>query len=198
MLLDTNPYMIAFSFTFMLLHSLFNLLAFKNDVQFWRKNESMKGISALSMVVSFGTQIIVCLYLLDSEKTSWIILMDITMRLGLDFWRLTKAVSFEKSPTFPFFTIANKRDYDAAIEENGEKSDETKKLETTQDYDRYAVKWMSIALTPCVFGYAVYSLLYQKHRSWYSFVISTRWKCLRIRFYHDDPTVIYQLQVEIR
>lgn len=31
---------------------------------------------------------------------------------------------------------------------------------------------MSIVMLPCIMGYAVYSLLYHKHKSWYSYLIS--------------------------
>merc|ERR1719350_550705 len=43
--LDTNPYLLAFSGAFIMLHMLFGILGFKNDIQFWRNNESMKGLS---------------------------------------------------------------------------------------------------------------------------------------------------------
>lgn len=41
----------------------------------------------------------------------------------------------------------------------------------TEEYDRIAIKYMSMALAPCVAGYAIYSLLYNTHKSWYSYFI---------------------------
>merc|ERR1712226_1175624 len=81
--LDTNPYLLAFSGAFILMHTVFSMLAFKNDIQFWRKNESMQGLSARSMIVSWICQFITALYLLDSQETSRLIIFEILLDLAL-------------------------------------------------------------------------------------------------------------------
>lgn len=40
-------------------------------------------------------------------------------------------------------------------------------------YDKLAFRYVSWVAIPCLLGYTVYSLLYNTHRSWYSFVITT-------------------------
>lgn len=40
-------------------------------------------------------------------------------------------------------------------------------------YDRLAFRYVSYVAIPLLAGYTVYSLLYNTHRGWYSFVIST-------------------------
>lgn len=35
-------------------------------------------------------------------------------------------------------------------------------------------RYVAWATTPCLIAYTIYSLLYQTHRGWYSFVIGTR------------------------
>merc|ERR1712008_50811 len=92
---DTNPYLLAFSGAFIMLHTVFSMLAFKNDIQFWRKNESMRGLSARSMVVSFVCQLITALYLLDSQETSRLILFEIVLDTALASWKLKKAVKVQ-------------------------------------------------------------------------------------------------------
>eukprot|EP00918_Siedleckia_nematoides_P054118 GHVU01118186.1.p1 GENE.GHVU01118186.1~~GHVU01118186.1.p1 ORF type:complete len:593 (+),score=99.29 GHVU01118186.1:671-2449(+) len=81
-LLDTNPFFLAFSACFIMLHTAFSFLAFKNDVQFWRRNESMQGLSALSVLVSFVCEVVIGLYLFDSADTSWLIMFEIFMGIG--------------------------------------------------------------------------------------------------------------------
>merc|ERR1719163_901318 len=83
LMIDTNPYLLAFSGVFLCLHTVFSLLAFKNDIQFWRKNESMQGLSARSMVVAFVCQLVTALYLLDSQETSKLILFEICLETFL-------------------------------------------------------------------------------------------------------------------
>lgn len=40
-------------------------------------------------------------------------------------------------------------------------------------YDKLAFRIVSYFTIPCLAAYTVYSLLYETHRGWYSFVIST-------------------------
>jgi hypothetical protein len=43
----------------------------------------------------------------------------------------------------------------------------------TDEHDAAAMKYLSLGLLPCVGGYALYTLKYQTHRSWYSWVLSS-------------------------
>jgi len=43
---------------------------------------------------------------------------------------------------------------------------------STKEYDMLAFHYLSWALYPLLAGYAIYSLLYQEHRGWYSFVLN--------------------------
>jgi len=43
-LTDTNPYLLGITAVVSVLHMLFDFLAFKNDIQFWRQNRSMQGM----------------------------------------------------------------------------------------------------------------------------------------------------------
>jgi len=48
----------------------------------------------------------------------------------------------------------------------------------TREYDEQAMKYMSYALYPLIGGYTIYSLLYQEHKGWYSFVVGTLVGCI--------------------
>ena len=43
----------------------------------------------------------------------------------------------------------------------------------TKQYDAEAMRYLSYALYPLVLGYAVYALMYQTHKSWYSWVLNS-------------------------
>lgn len=139
------------------MHTLFSMLAFKNDIQFWRKNESMQGLSARSMIVSWVCQFITALYLLDSQETSRLILFNIVLDAALSTWKLRKAVKIEYKPSFPFLQFGGQKGY----ENKG-----------TNDYDDQAMRYMIACLTPLFIGYSIRSALYGKHRGWYSFLVS--------------------------
>ena len=43
---------------------------------------------------------------------------------------------------------------------------------STRQYDELAFRYLGMALFPMLGAYCVYSLFYQEHKSWYSFVLS--------------------------
>ncbi|SOS79412.1 conserved Plasmodium membrane protein, unknown function [Plasmodium sp. gorilla clade G1] len=156
-LMTTNIYMLIFSAIFILLHSIFSFFAFKNDMQFWYKNESMEGLSALSVITAFVCDIILALYLYDSEKTSWLLLFEMFIGVALSAWKVTKAVHVSFSKKYPFIIFKDKKNYTESM---------------TKKYDKIAIKYVGILLIPCLIGYAIYALFYFKYKSWYSYIIS--------------------------
>jgi hypothetical protein len=73
--LEGNPYLLALTMAVSMLHSVFDFLAFKNDIGFWRENKSMEGLSARSIVINAFCQAVIFLYLLDNE-TSMVVLFS--------------------------------------------------------------------------------------------------------------------------
>ena len=65
------------------LHTLFDFLAFKNDISFWKNNKSMKGLSLGSMLLNLFFQTVIFLYLMDND-TSYMIL--VSSGVGLAAW----------------------------------------------------------------------------------------------------------------
>lgn len=49
----------------------------------------------------------------------------------------------------------------------------SKGVSVTKKYDAIAFKYLTYAMTPVLLIYAVYSLVYQEHKGWYSYVIGT-------------------------
>ncbi|KAK2197719.1 bifunctional Cleft lip and palate transmembrane 1/Cleft lip and palate transmembrane protein 1-like protein [Babesia duncani] len=157
MLMTTHIYMLIFSGCFILLHTIFSFYALKNDIQFWHQNNSMEGLSALSIVINFVCDIIVTLYILDNENTSWLVIFEICIGVLASGWKVSKAIKITLTSQFPYVSFSSAKNY---VESS------------TKKYDEIAIKYMSIALAPCVVGYAIYSLYYEKHKSWYSYIVS--------------------------
>lgn len=67
-----------------LLHTVFDMLAFKNDIGFWKNNKSMEGLSARSIVINAFCQLVITLYLFDNE-TSMVVLFS-SVVVGCWFW----------------------------------------------------------------------------------------------------------------
>ena len=68
-LMQTNPVLLTLTFIISMLHMVFDILAFKNDISFWRSAKSMEGLSLRSIVVNVFFQAVILLYLLDNDTS---------------------------------------------------------------------------------------------------------------------------------
>lgn len=101
--------------------------------------------------------IIISLYLLDND-TSLMIWAPQALGIFLTLWKISQAAKIEGSRSFPFFKIVEKASYADT---------------PTKQFDRQAMKYMSYLLYPGMVIYAVYSAMYNSHKSWYSFILNT-------------------------
>jgi len=149
------------------LHVLFEILAFKSDVSHWKNKKEMVGVSVRTIVTNVFVQTIILLYLIDNnENTSWMILMGSGMGVVIEAWKITKAVDISVIPS----TNGSLLPYKIDIKDKHVLSEDEKK---TQEYDKLAFRYVSYAAIPLLAGYTIYSLIYESHRGWYSFIIST-------------------------
>ncbi|CAD6263612.1 unnamed protein product [Miscanthus lutarioriparius] len=162
--LEGNPYLLGLTMVVSLLHSLFDFLAFKNDIQFWNKNKSMEGLSAKSVVLNFVCQLVVFLYLLDND-TSWMILASSGIGVCIEFWKIGKAMHIEvdRSGKIPMLRFRDRESY---------------AQNKTKEYDAIAMKYLTYVLFLLVIGFSIYSLKYEKHKSWYSWILSSMTSCV--------------------
>jgi hypothetical protein len=115
-------------------------------------------------------QLIIFLYLLDnSEGTSWMILAGQGFGILIEAWKVTKTVDVRLRAPLPnsrFFWLP----YHVVFED---KHKLTETEEKTKEYDAIAFKYLYRIAIPLLLAYAGYSLVYESHKSWYSFVIET-------------------------
>ncbi|KAG8895109.1 hypothetical protein FRC01_012561, partial [Tulasnella sp. 417] len=167
MLTETNPWLLITTAAVSILHMLFEMLAFSSDIAHWRKRDELVGVSVRSIIVNVFVQVITGLYLWDnSEDTSWMILLTQTMGVAIEAWKITKAVDISFIPAPPGSMFPYKVD----IKDKHVLSEDEKK---TQEYDRLAFRYVSYVAIPLLAGYTVYSLMYETHKGWYSFIITT-------------------------
>lgn len=161
-LLETNPYLLVLTVIITLVHNVFEFLAFKNDIQFWRDKKSMEGLSVNSVLFGCFTQLIVLLYVLDNQ-TNTVVIISVGIGLCIDLWKIPKimnvTVDYENKyfGIIPRVKMAHKVSYTSS---------------NTKDFDKLAFKYLSWALFPLVVGYAIYSLIYHEQKGWYSWLLS--------------------------
>merc|ERR1712087_193870 len=159
LLMESNPILLGVTMLVTLLHTVFDFLAFKNDIQFWQKTESVQGLSVRTIFLNAICQLIIFLYLLDQD-TTWMILISSGVGFVIECWKITQAakVTYGLDGYRPWIKIEDKESYGQS---------ETKR------HDKEAMRYLSYALYPLLAMYAVYSLMYNEHKGWYSFVIGT-------------------------
>lgn len=162
MFVETNPVLLGTTMVVSIAHSVLEGLAFKNDIAHWRNIKTMEGVSVRSMVWKIVMELIIFLYLWDHD-TSWMIVVGNGVGLVIEIWKFCKAVKFEKFGearlfgVIPWFKISDHESY-------------SKK---TKEYDEQAMKYMGYIIYPLVIGYALYSLKFDTHKSWYSWVVNS-------------------------
>ncbi|XP_066262932.1 putative lipid scramblase CLPTM1 [Euwallacea similis] len=152
-LLDTNPYLLGVTIAVSLLHSIFEILAFKNDIQFWNNRNSLEGLSVRSVFFGVFQSVVVLLYILDNE-TNVMVKLSCFVGLGIELWKILKVVDVKFENGKIKFT-----DKGSYVESS------------TKQYDELAFKYLSWLCFPLFAGYCVYALLYLEHKGWYSFVL---------------------------
>lgn len=161
-LLDTSPYLLGLTIIVSVLHSVFELLAFKNDIQFWNNRKSLEGLSVRSVFFNVFQSLVVLLFVLDNDANT-LIRICCFIGLAIELWKISKVVniSIDREQkvlgVFPKVIFTDKGSY---VESS------------TRAYDQLAFRYLSWLLYPLLLGYAVYSLLYQEHKGWYSWLLN--------------------------
>jgi hypothetical protein len=112
-------------------------------------------------------QTVILLYLIDnSDGTSWMILFGQGLGIVLEAWKITKTVDVRVRPTTPGSLFP----YQITFEDKHKLSETERK---TKEYDEIAFWYLYRVAVPLLLAYAIYSVLYDTHKSWYSFIITT-------------------------
>lgn len=165
--LDTNPILLGITIVVSIAHMILETLAFGSDIAHYRKKKDNVGISVRSILANVFMQAVIFLYLVDnSQNTSWMILGTQGVGIIIELWKITTVVNVRLRDAPPGSLIPKR----IVFEDKHKLSDTEQK---TQEYDAIAFKYMYWVGVPLLLAYAVYSLVYDEHKSWYSYIITT-------------------------
>ncbi|PKS10739.1 hypothetical protein jhhlp_002496 [Lomentospora prolificans] len=165
--IDSNPILLAITGIVSVAHIILETLAFGSDIAHYRKKKDNVGISVRSILANVFMQTVILLYLVDNQQnTSWIILGSQAVGILIEFWKITTVVNVKVGP----LPEGSWLPYGITFEDK-QKLSETE--EKTKEYDEIAFKYMYMAGVPLLIAYAIYSLIYDSHKSWYSYIITT-------------------------
>ena len=164
-LLDGDPRLLAITGVVSFLHMILETLAFKSDVSFWKSPKKSAGVSARTIIFNLISQVIILLYLLDND-TSWMVLLSNLMGGAVEAWKITKVLHV-KVEGFKIKLTDKRLDKNIADDKVSSLATETAK------HDETAMKYLTWLLIPLLACYSVYSVYYQEHKGWYSFIVTT-------------------------
>lgn len=149
---NTNSYLLIATMVVSVLHMIFEYLALKNDVLFWRRTdaETLKRFVSLRAVgLEIVCNVVLWFYLYDQES-NWLILILSLGQIGVDCWKLTQVleVNLAWKGVLVYPTFKSRVPHSSA-----------------DDYDKMALIYLSYILLPIVVGYAGYSAKYECHKS---------------------------------
>ena len=91
---DTDVTLLGITMLASALHLLFEFLTFKNDVEFWRGNKDLTGLSVRALFMDLGSQAVVLLYLAEKGSS---LLMTVPCFVGvlIAMWKCQRGAGFK-------------------------------------------------------------------------------------------------------
>merc|ERR1711892_957533 len=137
--------------------------AYKNEIQFWKTKDNLKGLSIRAVLFNCFCQLIALLYICDND-TNTMVKFSVGVGLLIELWKVTKCLRFLPAPEGSTGLFGS-----GFIIEEKRKDDDSE----TSKYDKIAFKYLGLASVPLMIGYMVYSLTYNEHKGWYSFCLQS-------------------------
>jgi len=195
---ETNVILLAITIMASVLHLLFEFLTFKSDVDFWRGNTDLTGLSVRALLLDWMSQVVILFYLIEMDSS---LLMTIPTFVGMliALWKCQRGAGF----AFVKKTAINSNDHTqqtmwynkifgvlgyelcatrlraaaASLSDKKTKVCISSKQDLsalTEEMDQLATKLLGkYFLLPLVVTYAIYSLVKEEHSGWYSWFITT-------------------------
>lgn len=129
-------------------------------MNFWRKKKTYAGLSTRTTIWRAFSTIIIFLYLVD-ERSSLLIIIPTGIGALIELWKCKKILKISISWTSIKISTGEGKESDVIAEKE------------TNEIDKQAMQYLSYVLYPLVIGYAVYSLIYHPHKSWYNWTLNS-------------------------
>ncbi|CAL8248466.1 unnamed protein product [Lota lota] len=153
----SNLYLLILTALVTALHLICEFLALKNDITSWRKKKTMVGMSRRLVVWRCLGTLLVFLHLL--EDTSLLVLLPVGLGACVEVWKVFKV----------FKIHVHLKNYRPIMHVS--KLDEAERK--TAEYDCQASRYLSYLVYPLCVGGVVFSLVYLRYKSYYSWLINS-------------------------
>ena len=158
-------------------HTILSFMAFKNDVGFWKGRESVAGLSSRTILFNAFASTVIFLYLAD-YSTSFFLLATSFYSAYNDLWKVTIVCKIRWRRVSSDTQRPEQRQRNNLFERllglvGLERGGYSVAERRTAALDSTAMDMLMLAISPLVVGFALYSLIYDKHKSWYSWIVES-------------------------
>jgi Cleft lip and palate transmembrane protein 1 (CLPTM1) len=192
---DTNVTLLMVTLLASALHMLFEFLTFKNEVNFWRNNQDLTGLSVRALFLDVAGQLVILLYLVEQDSS---LLITVPSAIGclIALWKCHRAAGFK-------FVRVSKDNSNSTIEpvswwnalfrltgyelratrlevkkskgadRTSHEAERDRMSALTLESDRIATRTLGVFLLPLVLAYTLYQWMYVPHVGWYSWLITS-------------------------
>jgi hypothetical protein len=193
---DTNVTLLAITVLASGLHLLFEMLTFKSEVNFWRSNKDLTGLSVRSLFLDMMGQVIILMFLIEKDSS---LLVTVPAAIGclIAIWKCQRGAGFkfvriDKNSTDPvawwnllpsmfgYELKAMRLSIKKTQNDKNEELSNANAAPTSQDLaaltietDRIATRTLGSFLLPVVLTYIIYSFVMEEHKGWYSWFITS-------------------------
>lgn len=133
-----------------LFNALFEFLAFKNDISFWRKKTNGIGVSFNSIIITLTTRIVLLLSTTDIVKNPLSCLTHI-LYISVDIWKIYRMLTFKYYWNISYFKPSIK-----VVSQPKNKMIQLGE-EKTQQLDNIMVRYLILSTPPLFFAYDMYN-----------------------------------------
>ena len=174
---------------------LFEFLTFKSEVNFWRNNKDLTGLSVRSLFLDMIGQTVILLFLIEKDSS---LLMTIPSGIGclIALWKCRRAaglqfvriedrsnvawwnwipslLGYELQATRLKLMRGEASDRDDSNNKSSKASSRADLARVTVEADRIATRTLGTVLLPLVIGYTLYSFFREEHSGWYSWLVTS-------------------------
>ncbi|KAL9191256.1 hypothetical protein ACHAXT_000962 [Thalassiosira profunda] len=171
---ETNVLLLAITILASVFHLLFEILTFKSDVDFWRGNTDLTGLSVRALFLDWLSQVVILFYLIEMDSS---LLMTVPTGVGMliALWKCQRGSGLKFVKTGNGLMGYQLRATRLRAATSSDKPADEKDLAAlTEEMDQLATRLLGkYFLLPLVVCYAVYSLVREPHSGWYSWFITT-------------------------
>ena len=185
---ETNVVLLAITILASVMHLLFEFLTFKNDVDFWKRNRNLTGLSVRALFLDWMSQVVIMLYLIEMDS-SFLMIIPTGVGMLIALWKCQRGAGFKfvkvsavegakkawYQSFFSFFGYELRATrLRAASEKSSSQGSSNDLAALTEEMDQLATNLLGkYFLLPLITTYAIYSLVKEYHSGWYSFFITT-------------------------